>query len=134
MFWDKFNNFLDRTEMKRLFEGKDLIVAKAGTGVKVKDKEVKIKVYLPGVEKKNIMLNVTDSYVEVRAERKKESKIKKKGLFKEERSYRGYYQVIPLSVGVKAEDAKAEYKNGVLEIKIPRAKSERKEVKKIKVK
>ncbi|MBS3151744.1 Hsp20/alpha crystallin family protein [Candidatus Woesearchaeota archaeon] len=129
-----FDNFFDRTEIKRLTEGKDLAVARVGSDVKVKDKKVEVKVYLPGVDKKDIMLKVTDSYIDVRAEKKDESRIKNKGLFKEERSYRGYYEIIPLPVLVNPRRAEADYKNGVLEIEIPKKKSGKKEVKIVAVK
>ena len=129
-----FDNFFDRTEIKRLTEGKDLVVARAGSDVKVKDKKVEVKVYIPGVDKKEIMLKVTDSYIDVRAEKKDESRIKNKGLFKEERSYRGYYEIIPLPVLVNPRRAEADYKNGVLEIEIPKKKSGKKEVKIVAVK
>ena len=129
-----FDNFFDRTEIKRLTEGKDLAVARVGSDVKVKDKKVEVKVYLPGVDKKDIMLKVTDSYIDVRAEKKEESRLKNKGLFKEERSYRGYYEIIPLPVLVNPRRAEADYKNGVLEIEIPKKKSGKKEVKIVAVK
>ena len=130
-----FDNFFDRSEMERLYVGKPLdLVIKPGGNVKINDKDVVVRLNMPGVEKKDIMLNVTDSYVEIRAEKKSESKEKKTDLFKEERSYRGYYQVIPLSTEVKAGDAKANYKNNVLEIRIPKKKGEKKEVKRIAVK
>lgn len=130
-----FDNFFDRREMERLYVGKPLdLVIKPGGNVKVSDKDVVVKLNMPGVNKKDITLNVTENYLEVKAEKKKESRLKKKGFFKEERSFRSYHQVILLPAVVKAEDAKAEYKNGVLEVRIPKKKGEKKEVKKITVK
>lgn len=157
MFWDKdpfeeimrlrremdklFDSFFDNKEVRKLIgSGKSLVkkpfrlIAEPVSDVKVKDKDVEVKLGMPGVSKKDIRIEVTDSYVEVRAEKKEESRVKKKRMYREERSYRSYHRVIPLPVKVKAEKAKADFKKGVLEIKIPREKSEKKKVKRLKVK
>lgn len=128
-----FDNFFDRTEMERLYVGKDLAV-KSGSDIKVNDKDVVLKLNLPGVDKKDINLNVTENYVEVKAEKKEENKLKKKGIFREERSFRSFHQIVPLPAVVKAGKAKAEYKNGILEVRIPKKNGEKKEVKKITIK
>ncbi len=86
------------------------------------DKEVIVTVELPGVKKDDIEVNVTENAVEVKAEIKEEHKEEKEGIYRMERSYRGFYRVIPLPAEVKPEEAKATYKNGVLEIRIPKAK------------
>jgi len=48
-------------------------------------------------------------------------------MFRQERSYSGFYRVIPLEMDVKADEADASYKNGVLKIEIPlKKKTEKK--------
>jgi len=81
---------------------------------------------IPGVDKKDIQLNVTENKIEVKIEKKQEAKIEKKGYFKEEKSYKGFYKAMSLPAEVIPEKTKASYKNGVLEVEMSKAKKERK--------
>ena len=96
------------------------------------DNEVVVTVELPGVRKEDIDVTVRENSVEIKAEVKKIEEVKKEGFFRAERSYQGFYRVIPLPTEVKSDQAKATYNNGVLEIRIPKAKPEAKG-KKVKV-
>ena len=97
---------------------------------------ITLNIDMPGIKKEDIQLNITDDMIEVKAERKHESKVEKKGFFQQERSYSGFYRRLPLPANVKADQANAEYKNGVLSITIPREKKviENKKVKRIPIK
>ncbi len=63
-----------------------------------------------------------------------ETKIEKSGLYQYERSYAGFYRALPLPTNVKSENAEAEYKDGVLKIKLPKSEKQKIEGKKIKIK
>src|SRR3989338_10396936 len=106
------------------------------TDVSETDREVVATIELPGVDKKDIQLNVTEKGIEVKVEKQSEVKQedKKKGFFHVERNYSGFYRRIPLPVNVDASKADANYKTGVLEIKIPKLKIEDTKVKRIEVK
>ncbi|NOZ80816.1 MAG: Hsp20/alpha crystallin family protein [DPANN group archaeon] len=86
------------------------------------DDEVKAEIELPGMDKKNIRVNVSSDGIEVKAETKEERKDedKKKGLYRLERSYSGFYRRFPLPEGADPEHARAEYKDGVLRIAVPK--------------
>jgi HSP20 family protein len=92
------------------------------------DKEVIANIELPGVSKKDIKLNVSDNMLNVRAEKKYEKKDEdeKKGYRRYERSYSGFYRSFPLPLGVDENKVKANYKDGMLEVHMP--KKEQKEV------
>lgn len=91
---------------------------------------IKINVELPGIEKKDIFLQIRKHDVEIRAERRK-SKIKKeKGSYKEEKFYRGYHRIIPIPTDVLPEKAKAKLSKGRIFIVIPKVK---KIIRKIKI-
>ena len=96
------------------------------TDLEETDKEVIAKFELPGVEKKDIQLNITENKIEVKVEKKQETKTEKKGFYKEERSYKGFYRAMALPPEVIAEKAKAKYKDGVLEVIIPKAETKKK--------
>lgn len=129
-----------KNQFKPFFEEKKLLpstlkaVKEPSCDVSEKKDKIIAKIDLPGVEKKDIQLNITENYAEVKAGKKEEAKTEKKGIFRHERSFRGYYRVVPFPTKIKAEKAKAEYKNGVLEIEAPKEKIKKIEIKKIKIK
>jgi len=74
---------------------------------------------LPGLSKDDVKVIVAHDAVTIQGERKLEKEAKKEGLYRTERSYGAFYRRIPLPDHVKAETAKATFKNGVLEIEMP---------------
>ncbi len=100
------------------------------------DKEIIAEIDLPGVDKKDIKVNVTKDSIEINAEKKYETKKedKKKGMYRFERSYSGFYRKLALPNKVDADKADAEYKNGVLQIKIPKLKIEQQQKKLLEIK
>ncbi len=86
------------------------------------DGEVVIKAELPGVKKEDIDVTIKENAVHIKAERKEEREEKTENVHRVERFYGRIERVVPLPVDVKAEKAKAEYKDGVLEVRIPKEK------------
>lgn len=105
------------------------------TDVYETDKDVIASMEIPGVDKKDIKVNVTDDRVEVKVEKSQENKKedKKKGIYKHERSYCGFYRCIGLPQNVDSSKVQANYNNGVLELKIPKKALPKKDVKQIEV-
>ncbi|MCF7872242.1 Hsp20/alpha crystallin family protein [Candidatus Woesearchaeota archaeon] len=81
-----------------------------------------VKADLPGYDKKDIQLNVKDGVLEIKAENKNEQELndKKKGTYKFERNYSGYYRQIALPENIDENKITAEYKNGVLSLNMPK--------------
>jgi HSP20 family protein len=98
--------------------------------LKETEKELIASIEIPGVDKKDIQLKVSENSLEVKVEKKEETKIEKKGYLKAERSYRGFYRLIPLPIKVIPEKTTSTYKNGVLEVVMPKA--EKKKIEKAK--
>ncbi len=90
------------------------------------DREVIITAELPGIKKENIDVRIHENSVEIKAEYKEEEKEKEKSGEMIRRTYSGFYTTVPLPTEVKTDEAKATYNNGVLEIRIPKAKPESK--------
>lgn len=78
------------------------------------------KIELPGVDKKDIELNITENMLSVKAEKKHESEEKNKNFYRCERSYASFQRAFSLPARVIAEKADAEMKNGILTVKIPK--------------
>ena len=91
-----------------------------------------IKAEIPGMDEKNIDVNIENNYLTIKGEKTEE---KREGNDKRslitERRFGSFQRTIKLPEGIKTEKIKAEFKNGVLNIDIPRDKAE--EPKKIKI-
>lgn len=93
----------------------------ATTDLQETDKEVIAAFDIPGVEKKDIELHVNEQSISVKAERKEEVKEEKKGVYRHERSYAGFFRQLALPAKVLPKNANAEYKDGVLKVIMPKA-------------
>ena len=90
-----------------------------------------VKMDMPGIQKKDIKLNVTDNSLEVSAEHKEESEEKKKNYLKKERNNVSYYRTLPMSEDVVSGKVKAKLMDGVLDIILPKAKPTKTQKKKL---
>jgi HSP20 family protein len=82
--------------------------------------EVVVKVELPGVKKEDTEVVIRDNYLIIRAEKKEEVEENRKHLHIRERIYGKFERVIPLPADVDPDKAKASFKDGVLEIRLPK--------------
>lgn len=88
------------------------------------DREVKVTIEIPGVDKKDIDLNATENSLEVSAEMKEEEKEEKEGYIRKERRYNKYYRAFALPEEVDPTKAKTTFKNGILQIVLPKKRIE----------
>ena len=84
-----------------------------------KDNTLVTRVDLPGMKKEDVSVEVADGMLTLSGERKKEIKEEKDNYYREEREYGRFCRTVPLPKGVKADDVKATFANGVLEVAIP---------------
>lgn len=89
------------------------------------ENEVVATLELPGVEKKDIDIEVKGDGLDIKVEKRAEKEEKKKGIYHVERQYAGFYRHVPLPAEVDTSNVDATYKNGVLEIRIPKKKSKK---------
>ena len=113
-------------EIDRLFEG----VTKgfpAFTGsnaslprmdVSETDKAIEIEAELPGLETKDVQINLADNVLTIRGEKKSEREEKNKDYHLVERSFGSFSRSIELPAGVKPEDVTAEIAKGVLKVTV----------------
>jgi HSP20 family protein len=90
------------------------------TDLQETEKEVIITMEVPGVEKQDIKIDITEDRIEISAERKDESKEEGEGYLRRERRYGRFYKALTLPAAVDHSKVKATYKNGVLEILLPK--------------
>jgi HSP20 family protein len=84
-----------------------------------KDNQLVTRIDLPGMKKEDVKVEITDGYLAISGERKTETEEKKENEYRCERAYGTFYRAVPLPRGVKFEDVKATFTNGVLEVAIP---------------
>lgn len=94
--------------------------------------DIVVKAELPGMEKSDIEVNLSDSQLTLKGEKKKEEKIEEENYYRCERSYGGFVRSVELPTDVQADKIKASFKNGVLEVRLP--KTPEAKAKEIKVK
>lgn len=89
------------------------------------DKDFLLNVELPGMDEKDIDIQFIDQCVIVRGERKEERESDQRDQHYSERYYGRFERRIPLGVEVQADKAKAVLRNGVLNVTLPKAQTEK---------
>lgn len=82
--------------------------------------DVLVKVELPGMKKEDIHVEVGEKTLTLSGEKNKEEKVEKKGYFRRELSYGSFARTISLPAEVQSDKAKATFKEGVLEVRVPK--------------
>jgi len=95
--------------------------------------DVVVKAELPGMKKEDINVSVTDNTVTITGEKKQEEKVEKKNYFRMERSYGSFTRGFHLPTEVQSDKAKANFKDGILEVRIPKTAEAKEKQKKIRV-
>jgi HSP20 family protein len=85
------------------------------------------------VKKEDIEITLDQGDLVIRGERKAEHEVKEEQHYRMECSYGSFYRRIPLPSGVKADQIKATYNDGVLEVRIPTPAQEQPQEQKIPV-
>ncbi|MCD6473176.1 Hsp20/alpha crystallin family protein [Candidatus Aerophobetes bacterium] len=108
---------MTRTPLLDLIDKKDALVLRSD---------------MPGVKKENLKITVTDDEVSLSGKVERAKEDKKEDYYYSERAYSSWQRTIPLPVKIQSDKAKATYKDGMLEITLPKseeAKEKRKELK-----
>ena len=84
------------------------------------DKEVLVKLEAPGLSEKDLELSYVDGSLLIKGEKKEEKEDRKRNYLYRESWYGSFSRSVPLGKDVDFENAKAEYRGGVLKVKIPK--------------
>jgi HSP20 family protein len=84
------------------------------------DNEIIVKAELPGVEKKDISLNLEKNVLTLKGERKFEKETSHENYHRIERSYGSFSRSFSIPASVDEERIRAEYKDGILNIALPK--------------
>lgn len=94
---------------------------------------IHLKLEIPGLEAKDLNVEVTLDAVSISGERQSESKVEEQGSVRTEFRYGRFQRVIPLPAHVNNQKVEAEYKNGILSLVLPKHEEERRKVVKVNV-
>ncbi|HET7806470.1 MAG TPA: Hsp20/alpha crystallin family protein [Pseudolabrys sp.] len=84
------------------------------------DKDIEITAELPGLEEKDVQINLSDNLLTIRGEKKAEKEQKDKNFRLVERSYGSFERTLELPDGVNPDAIKANIAKGVLKVTIPK--------------
>jgi HSP20 family protein len=130
--WEPFRNLVDiQGEVNRLFDafaGRPMAGTTPGARtwmpavdmVETKD-DLMLRVELPGVREKDASVSITGDLLTIRGERRWDEEAKDHKVLHVERAYGQFERLIQLPMAVQADKVKASYRDGVLEITLPKA-------------
>jgi len=90
------------------------------------ENELIVKADLPGFDKEDVAIKVTENTIEIEAQHKERKIEKTEKMYKAERSFGALRRYLTLPAEVRPESAKASMKNGVLEVRLEKAKPKKK--------
>ncbi|MFN6527768.1 Hsp20/alpha crystallin family protein [Nostoc sp. ChiSLP03a] len=95
------------------------------------DDAIHLKLELPGLEVKDLDIQVTQNAVRISGERKSQTTTENNGTTKSEFYYGKFQRVIPLSAKVQNTNVTADYKDGILNLTLPKSEQEKNKVVKV---
>ncbi|MDK2917511.1 MAG: hypothetical protein PWQ37_244 [Candidatus Petromonas sp.] len=130
MMKEFMRNFFDED-----FDFMDLLPSSVNSGlmrtdIKETDKEYIIESEMPGFTKDQIDISINDGYITIKAKREDQLNEEREGYIRKERSYGEVKRSFKLQ-NVKEDEIKAQYKNGLLKVTLPKIKEGKNSSKKI---
>jgi HSP20 family protein len=95
--------------------------------------ELVIRADVPGVRKEDLHVEVDDGVLTLSGERRSENEENRDGYYRSERSYGQFERAIALPEGVEADQCKASFNDGVLEVTLPAPKEQPRKTKRIEI-
>ncbi len=95
------------------------------------DDAIYLKLELPGMEAKDLDIQVTQDAVHISGERKSQTQTEDKGVTRSEFQYGKFQRVIPLSARIQNTNVTADYKDGILNLTLPKTEQEKNKVVKV---
>jgi HSP20 family protein len=127
--WDSFEEAVDRLFDDVMLGGRSQRTARNGLPAAAwqpavemfeTGDEVVVRAEMPNVDPANVDVTVTDEAITIKATVRQDEENKDRSYYRRELRYGAYVRKLPLPAEVKGGDAKATYKDGILEVKIPK--------------
>jgi HSP20 family protein len=95
--------------------------------------DIVVKAELPGMSKDDIAVSLSDHMLTIKGEKKKEEEIKEENYYRCERSYGSFLRTLELPKDVHPDKVEASFKNGVLQVRMPKTEEAKTQEVKVKV-
>ena len=125
--WDPFDelttlrNRMDRLWSRMTAEDEPALANWSPTADVLETKDdIVIKAELPGIEAKNVDVQIENGVLSIQGERNAEQATEEKGFRRIERSYGSFFRSFALPPNVEVEKIAATFVNGVLEVRLPK--------------
>ena len=126
--WEPFRGFSHDTQLNRLFndflgrttQDQNLTAWAPAVDIYEGEHELVVKADLPDVKPEELDIRVENNILTIRGERKFEKKVDEKNYLRVERAYGSFARSFSLANTVNSEAIKADYKDGVLTLSIPK--------------
>jgi len=96
-----------------------------------RNNQLVVRADLPGMTRDDVKVEFSDEGITIEGERKNETDERGEGYYRSERTYGKFFRRIPVPDGVEAEDATADFRDGVLEITMPAPKRQERKPRRI---
>jgi len=118
----RFNRLFDDPFFRigRMADDSDLGMWNPAVDLYEKDDHFMIKAELPGVNKDDIKIDLKDRLLTLSGERTHDNEVKEENYYRRERSYGKFQRAFTLPADVDSDKIKAEFKDGVLQIEVPK--------------
>ncbi|WP_392532206.1 Hsp20/alpha crystallin family protein [Nostoc sp. C117] len=126
----QINNLFEDNRVPSGLVDRDFIKVPAAE-LKETDNAIYLKLELPGIDAKDLDIQVTEDAVHISGERKSETKTEENGTTKTEFYYGKFQRVIPLSARIQNTNVSADYKDGILHLTLPKTEKEKNKVVKV---
>jgi HSP20 family protein len=118
----RLGRLLGQPRLQRIVDDDGAFFADFSPAVDVQetDKEYVVKADLPDVKKEDVKVGIEDGVLTLEGERKQEKEEKNKKFHRVERTYGKFVRRLALPMEVDAEKVAAEFKDGVLNVRMPK--------------
>lgn len=131
-FWRPFGRSLFAAESS--FQRESTLGTIPAVDVVESEKAYEVTAELPGMDEKNVEVNVVNGNLTIKGEKQEEKEEKKKDYYLHERSFGSFERSFEIPDGVDTDKIEASFKKGVLPVTLPKKPEAQKPAKKIEVK
>jgi len=97
------------------------------------ENDIVVKAELPGMDKEHIEVNLIDHTLTIKGEKKNEEEVKEENCYRSQRSFGSFVRTLELPKDIHADKVKAAFKNGILEVRLPKTEEAKDKETKVKV-
>ena len=124
---DRINRIFDESFSRTADVDDDISLSawKPSVDIYETDEAIILKAELPGIKKEDVSVEIKDNVLTLRGERIEDKEIKEGNYFRKERCFGTFSRAFNLQHRVQPDKIKAKFKDGILEIEIPKPEEEK---------